>query len=158
EASSLAGHLKLGRLKVLYDDNHITIDGSTDLAFSEDVARRYEAYGWRVLRVEDGNDLAALDQACETAQAQEERPPLVVVRTHIGYGSPKKQDTASAHGEPLGGSEVEATKKNLGWPLEPHFRVPEEACAPFRSAAERGAVLRADWQALVARHVTEHPE
>ncbi len=158
EASSLAGHLRLAPLKVFYDDNHITIDGSTELAFSDEVCQRYESYGWNVLRVRDGNDLASLTGAFEAAEAENERPTLVAVRTHIGYGSPKKQDTASAHGEPLGGSEVEATKKNLGWPLEPAFLVPEEALAPFREAAARGAEARREWQAKLDRFAREHPE
>ncbi|MGD2114445.1 MAG: transketolase, partial [Acidobacteriota bacterium] len=124
EAASLAGHLALGSLNVLYDDNRITIDGATSLAFSEDVGRRFEAYGWHVQRVEDGEDLDALDRAM-TAMAEETgRPSLTVVRTHIGFGSPGKQDTAAAHGAPLGADEVTATKEAMGWPLEPTFRVP----------------------------------
>ncbi|MFN7959734.1 MAG: transketolase [Thermoanaerobaculia bacterium] len=146
EASSLAGHLGLGALKVFWDDNRISIDGSTDLAFTEDVAARYAAYGWRVLRVDDGNDLAALEQAAREAEAETTRPTLVAVRTHIGFGSPKKQDTKDAHGEPLGADEARATKANLGWPSEPPFQVPAEALAPFQAAAERGAALSATWQ------------
>ncbi len=158
EASSLAGHLGLAPLKVFYDDNHITIDGSTELAFSDEVGKRYEAYGWRVLRVEDGNDLAALAAAFEAAEAESERPTLVSVRTHIGYGSPKKQDTAAAHGEALGAEEVVATKKNLGWPTEPTFLVPGEALAPFHAAAARGGEANAAWQSLLERYEREHPE
>jgi transketolase len=116
EACSLAAHQKLGQLKVFYDDNRITIDGPTSLAFSEDVGRRFEAYGWHVLRVDDVNDLEALEGAIARAEAETERPTLVVVQTHIAYGSPNKQDTAGAHGAPLGAEEVKLTKEALGWP------------------------------------------
>ncbi|MGH2610178.1 MAG: transketolase, partial [Tepidiformaceae bacterium] len=116
EACSLAGHLKLGKLIGFYDDNHITIDGDTALAFSDDTARRFEAYGWHVQRVADGNDLAALDAATRAAQRVTDRPSLVIVRTHIAWGSPHKQDTAEAHGAPLGEDEVKLTKQKLGWP------------------------------------------
>ncbi len=156
EASSLAGHLGLGRLNVFYDDNRISIDGPTSLAFSEDVARRYEAYGWHVQRVADGNDLEALDAAAVAAAAETARPSLVVVRTHIGYGSPGKQDSAEAHGAPLGPEEALATRRALGWPLEPTFHVPEEAREPFAEAAERGAAERREWLELAARHRTRH--
>ncbi len=156
EASSLAGHLGLGRLNVFYDDNRISIDGPTSLAFSEDVARRYEAYGWHVQRVADGNDLEALDAAAVAATAETARPSLVVVRTHIGYGSPGKQDSAEAHGAPLGPEEALATRRALGWPLEPTFHVPEEAREPFAEAAERGAAERREWLELSARHRTRH--
>ncbi len=156
EASSLAGHLGLGRLNVFYDDNRISIDGPTSLAFSEDVARRYEAYGWHVQRVEDGNDVEALDAAAAAAAAETARPSLVVVRTHIGYGSPGKQDSAEAHGAPLGPDEALATRRALGWPLEPTFHVPEEAREPFAEAAARGAAERRDWLELAARHRARH--
>jgi len=157
EACSLAGHLRLGKLTVFYDANEISIDGPTSLAFDEDVGRRFEGYGWHVQRVEDANDLAALGRATEAAKA-DERPSLVVVRSHIGYGSPNKQDTADAHGSPLGGDEVEATKRNLGWPLEPTFRVPEEAHEAFRAAASRGAELSAAWDEMLGRYRDAHPE
>ena len=157
EACSLAGHLRLGKLTVFYDANEISIDGPTSLAFDEDVGRRFEGYGWHVQRVEDANDLEALDRAIEAAKG-DGRPSLVVFRSHIGYGSPNKQDTADAHGSPLGAEEVEATKRNLGWPLEPTFRVPEEAREPFREAARRGAELSAAWDGTVARYRDEHPE
>ncbi len=157
EASSLAGHLGLGKLKVFYDDNRITIDGATDLAFSEDVARRYEAYGWRVLRVADGNDLAALEAAMQAAVAEDARPTLVAVRTHIGFGSPK-QDSSLAHGEPLGAEALRATKEALGWPLEPTFRVPPEALGPFRAAAAAGKQAHAAWNGLVAAYRRAHPD
>jgi len=157
EACSLAGHLRLGKLNVLYDDNRISIDGPTSLSFSEDVGRRFEAYGWHVQHVEDGNDLAALDQAM-TAGAADERPSLIAVRTHIGYGSPAKQDSAAAHGAPLGADEVAATKKALGWPLEPEFHVPDEARQAFAPASRRGAGLDAAWNEMLARYRQTHPE
>jgi transketolase len=158
EAASLAGHLKLGQLVVFYDDNEVSIDGPTSLAFSEDVGRRFESYGWHVLRVTDGNDLELLEAAIETAAAENERPTLVVVRTVIGYGSPKKAGTAEAHGAPLGKDEVAATKTALGWPLEPAFLVPEEALAPFEQARDRGRQLEAEWKDLLARYRASHPE
>ncbi len=146
EACSLAGHLKLGKLIGFYDDNRITIDGSTDLAFSDNSARRFESYGWHVQRIADGNDLKAIDSAIAHAKRVTERPSLIIVRTHIAWGSPHKQDTAEAHGAPLGADEVKATKQNLGWPsLEP-FYVPDEALEQWRSAKARGAQLEADWQ------------
>ena len=145
EAASLAGHLKLGKLIGFYDDNRITIDGSTELAFSDDTAKRFEAYGWHVQRVADGNDLNAIDKAITQAKRITDRPSLIIVRTHIGWGSPHKQDTAEAHGAPLGAEEVKATKQNLGWPsLEP-FYVPDEALEQWRSASGRGAQLEAEW-------------
>jgi len=146
EVGSLAGHLKLGKLIGFYDDNRITIDGSTDLAFSDNTARRFESYGWHVQRIADGNDLKAIDSAVAHAKRVTERPSLIIVRTHIAWGSPHKQDTAEAHGAPLGADEVKATKQNLGWPsLEP-FYVPEEALEQWRSAKTRGAQLEADWK------------
>jgi transketolase len=150
EAASFAGHFKLGKLIGFYDDNHITIDGSTDLTFSDDVAQRFSAYGWHVSRVADVNDLDALDRAIEAARA-EARPSLVIVRTHIGFGSPNRQDSAKAHGEPLGKDEVALTKQRLGWPtLEPFF-VPDEALAHFRRAREKGEADQDDWRrALIA--------
>jgi transketolase len=146
EACSLAGHLKLGKLIGFYDDNHITIDGPTDLAFSDDTAKRFESYGWHVQRIADGNDLGAIDSAITQAQRVTDRPSLIIVRTHIAWGSPHKQDTAEAHGAPLGADEVRATKQNLGWPsLEP-FYVPDEALERWRRAKDRGARLEADWK------------
>jgi transketolase len=141
EVASLAGHLRLGRLIGYYDDNGITIDGSTSLTYSDDVASRFTAYGWRVLRVEDGNDLRAIDAATSAARAETERPSLIIVRTHIAYGSPNKQDTAGAHGAPLGEEEVRLTKENLGWPHEEPFKVPEDAVVEWRRCVERGAEL-----------------
>ncbi len=146
EAASIAGHLGLGKLVYLYDDNHVSIEGSTKLAFTEDRGRRFEAYGWHVEHAEDGNDLAEIETAIEAARLELERPSLVIVRTHIGYGSPHKQDTAAAHGEPLGAEEVRLTKEALGWPLEPDFLVPDEALAHFREARARGELLNGEWQ------------
>ncbi len=124
EAASLAGHLGLGKLICIYDDNKISIEGGTDLAFTEDVAARFEAYHWHVLRVNDGNDLPAIQQALKEAKAETEKPSLIVMRTHIAYGSPNKQDTAGAHGAPLGEDEIRLTKENLGWPSRRNFPCP----------------------------------
>ncbi|TDB37717.1 MAG: transketolase [Actinobacteria bacterium] len=145
EAASLAGHLALGKLVVLYDDNHISIEGGTDLAFTEDVCGRFSAYGWHVQRVDDGNDIAAIAAAIEAARAEKSRPSFIAVRTHIGFGSPHKQDTAGAHGEPLGVDEVRLTKDALGWPTEPAFHVPAEALVHFREAVPRGQARHAAW-------------
>jgi transketolase len=146
EASSFAGHFRLGKLIGFYDDNRITIDGSTDLTYSDDAGKRFEAYGWHVQHVADVNDLAALDDAIERAKAEHDRPSMIVVRTHIGFGSPNKIDSAKAHGEPLGVDEVKLTKQHLGWPsLEP-FYVPEEALLHWRTARDRGAEQRREWE------------
>lgn len=145
EACSLAGHLGLGKLIALYDDNHISIDGSTDLAFTEDVGKRFEAYGWHVLTVEDGNtDLEAIHKAIEAAKAVTDKPSMIKVRTTIGYGSPNKANTAGVHGSALGGSEVTATREKLGWEYEP-FEVPEDALNHWRKAVERGAKYEEEW-------------
>ena len=158
EACSLAGPLKLGKLIGFYDDNHITIDGSTDLAFSDNTTRRFEAYGWQVQRIPDANDLDAIDAAIDQAKRLADRPSLIIVRTHIAWGSPHKQDTAEAHGAPLGVDEVKATKQNLGWPsLEP-FYVPEEALEHWRRAKDRGARLESDWQKQWAGYRGAHPD
>ena len=158
EACSLAGHLKLGKLIGFYDDNHITIDGDTALTFSDDTAKRFEAYGWHVQRVADGNDLDALDKAIKRAQQVTDQPSLIIVRTHIAWGSPHKQDTAEAHGAPLGVDEVRLTKHNLGWPsLEP-FHVPDEALAHWRRARERGGRLEADWRTKWDAYRAAHPD
>ena len=158
EAGSLAGHLKLGRLIGIYDDNRITIDGKTDLTFSDDTAKRFESYGWHVERVADGNDLGALDAALATARRVADRPSLVIVRTHIAYGSPHKQDTPEAHGAPLGQEEVKLTKQHLGWPsLEPFF-VPDDALAHWRLARERGARLEAEWSRKYDAYRQAFPE
>jgi transketolase len=147
EAGSLAGHLKLGKVIYLYDDNHVSLDGPTSQAFTEDVLRRYEAYGWQVLRVENGNtDLEAIDAAIRNAVSQQERPTLIAVRTTIGYGSPHKAGTSAAHGSPLGVEEVALTKKALGWEWPEAFYEPPEALKNFRTALERGAKAQGDWQ------------
>ncbi len=156
EAASLAGHLGLGRLIVLYDDNHISIEGATSLAFSEDVPTRFEAYGWHTQRVADGNDLTALDRAIEAAKA-DPRPSLIAVRTHIGFGSPNKQDTAEAHGAPLGKGEVALTKRALGWPEEPAFFIPDAALARFREAVPAGEALEAQWRERFDAYAGAHP-
>ncbi len=157
EAASLAGHLQLDNLIYLYDDNHISIDGPTDLAFTEDRKKRFEAYGWDVQVVEDGNDLGALDKAITSAQQTKNRPHIIMVRTHIGYGSPNKQDTAEAHGSPLGEDEIKLTKKNLGWDPEKSFYVPEEASTAFRKAVETGRKEEDRWAKLVAEYGKTHP-
>jgi transketolase len=157
EAASLAGHLKLGRIVYLYDDNLISIDGSTDLSFTEDRIARFKAYGWHVQRVEDGNDMEAIETAIRAAQG-DARPSLISVRTHIGYGSPNKQDTSSAHGEPLGAEEIKLTKKNLGWPLEPAFFIPEDAQNHFNKALEKGEALEKEWRDRFEAYKKAHPE
>ena len=158
EAASLAGHLKLDNLIYFYDDNHISIEGSTALAFTEDRAKRFEAYGWFVQKVEDGNDLEAIDRAIRAAQAERGRPSIIMVRTHIGYGSPNKHDTAEAHGQALGVEEVRLTKLNLGWPLEPAFYVPDEARAHFREAIAKGEKAEAEWLARLAAYRQAYPD
>src|SRR5450755_2403496 len=139
EAASLAGHLRLGKLTLLYDDNYVTLAAGTDITFSEDRARRFEAYAWHTVSVPDGNDLAAIEAALHAAEAETARPSLILVRTHIGFGSPNKHDSFEAHGSPLGVDEVRLTKQNLGWPVEPPFLIPEAALAHFREAVTRGA-------------------
>jgi transketolase len=157
EAGSLAGHWGLGNLVVLYDDNGISIDGATALSFSEDVAKRYEAYGWSVQTVADGNDLAALGAAIEAAKREERRPSLIRVRTHIGYGSPNKQDSAEAHGSPLGEDEVALTKQRYGWDPALKFHIPPEARAHFRGALDEGERAVSAWETLFARYAGAHP-
>ena len=158
EAASLAGHLRLGKLIYLYDDNHITLASATPVTFTEDHAMRFQSYGWHTLRVEDGNDLEALDQAIRAAQAETDRPSLILVRTHIGYGSPNKQDTTSAHGSPLGEEEVKLTKENLGWPVEPAFLVPPEAEEHFRVAVNVGKRLAAKWEEQLVIYAQKYPD
>jgi transketolase len=158
EAASLAGHLGLDNLIYLYDNNRITIEGSTDLAFSEDVRKRFEAYGWFVQNLPDGNDLDAVDRALRAARAESERPSLIMARTHIAYGSPNKQDTAAAHGSPLGEEEVKLTKQRLGWPHEPKFHIPEEALAHFRQALERGQRAEAEWEERLEAYRRAFPD
>ena len=157
EAASLAGHLKLGKLIYLYDDNHISIDGSTALAFTEDRAARFAAYDWQVLRVEDGNDVEAIDAAIQSAK-KDPRPSLIICHTHIGYGLPTRQDTSKAHGEPPGNEELEGAKDKLGWPKEPRFLIPEDVLAHFRSAVERGRTLEAEWRGKLQAYQTFFPK
>jgi len=156
EAASLAGHLSLGKIIYLYDDNHISIDGSTELAFTEDRAARFEAYGWHVQKIDDGNDVEAIDAAIRAAKA-DPRPSLICVRTTIGFGAPKKQGTAEAHGNPLGDEELNAAKENLGWPLEPRFLIPDDVLAFFRKAVEQGREREFDWKMKFEAYKNLHP-
>lgn len=156
EAASLAGHLGLGKIIYLYDDNHISIDGSTDLAFTEDRLARFEAYGWHVQKVVDGNDTSAVDQAIIAAK-QDSRPSLIACRTHIGYGLPTRQDTAKAHGEAPGQEELDGAKRNLGWPLEPNFYVPDDVLAFYRKAVEHGGKLEQSWNQQLENYRAEFP-
>lgn len=158
EAASLAGHLQLGKLICLYDDNHITLAASTHITFTEDRARRFEAYGWHTQTVENGNDLEEIDRALRAAQAEMERPSLILVRTHIGYGSPHKQDTFAAHGSPLGEEEVKLTKQALGWPLDPPFTIPDKALAHFRLALEHGKQAEAEWEVRFSEYSKAFPD
>jgi len=158
EACSLAGNLHLGKLIVFYDDNHITIEGSTELAFCEKVIDRFRAYGWHVLRVDDGNDLEQIERAIDEARAEPDHPTLVAVRTHIAYGSPNKQDTAAAHGSPLGEEEVRATKRNLGWPYEDPFTIPKEALDVFRRAVDAGAAAQRQWTETFSAYSAAYPD
>jgi transketolase len=157
EAASLAGHLKLGSLIYIYDNNHISIDGSTDLAFTEDRAARFEAYGWHVQTLDDGNDVEAVDEAL-TAAENDPRPSIIVARTHIGFGLPTKQDTAAAHGEPPGDEELDGAKDNLGWPKEPRFLVPDDVREHFQAAGKRGADLRNQWAEMRREYAKAHPD
>jgi transketolase len=158
EACSLGGHLGLGKLIALYDDNHISIDGSTDISFTEDVSKRFEAYGWHVLHVQDGNtDLDAIAKAIEEAKAVHDKPTFIKVTTTIGYGSPNKQNTGGVHGAPLGGDEIKLTKANLGWEYD-SFTVPEDALAHMRKAIERGASAEAGWNEIWAQYKTKYPQ
>ncbi|HEY2027154.1 MAG TPA: transketolase, partial [Gemmatimonadaceae bacterium] len=157
EAASFAGHFKLGKLIGFYDDNRITIDGSTELTFTDDTALRFKGYGWQVLHIEDVNDLDAIDQAIADAKAETDRPTLVITRTHIGYGSPK-QDTAAAHGEPLGAENVVAAKEKLGWPRpNASFYVPDEVLEHWRTVKERGAAAHAAWQRVLDAYTLANP-
>jgi len=157
EAGSFAGHHHLNKLIYIYSDNHITIDGETDLTFSENVRGRFEAFNWFVQNIE-GNDRNALRKAIEQAKAQKERPSMIIARTHIGFGSPGKHDKSVAHGAPLGADEVKRTKDNLGWPQEPAFYVPEEALKHFRKALERGKQLEQEWKTQFEAYSQKYPE
>jgi transketolase len=158
EACSIAGHLGLGRLIVYYDDNHISIEGDTELAFSEDVGRRFEAYGWHVQNLGEDIGLDRLQEATDTAKAVEDRPSLVILRTHIAQGSPNKQDTGAAHGSPLGEDEVRLTKEVYGWPPDEQFLVPDEVLAHFRRCLDRGREHEDDWNGRLAAYRDANPE
>jgi transketolase len=158
ESASLAGHLRLGKLIYFYDNNHVTLSAATDLTFTEDVRKRFSAYGWHTQSVEDGNDLKAIERAIRSAQRAKDRPSLILVRTHLGFGSPNKQDTFEAHGSPLGEEEVRLTKQNLGWPLEPTFYIPEPALAHFRKSLKRGKRVEARWDKLLSSYEIAYPE
>ncbi|HEX5111895.1 MAG TPA: transketolase [Saprospiraceae bacterium] len=158
EAASLAGHLKLGKLIYLYDSNHITLASSTQVTFTDDHAQRFEAYGWHTQSIEDGNNIEALTNAIHHAQHETQRPSLIIVRTHIGYGSPHKQDTFAAHGSPLGEEEVRLTKENLGWPTEPAFFIPDEALQFFRKALANGHQSETEWEQNYSAYKKEYPE
>src|SRR5688572_26524935 len=157
EAASLAGHLKLGKLIYLYDDNKVTIEGFTDLAFSEDVPKRFESYGWHTLTVEDGNDLAAIEAAIREAQSVTNKPSLISIKTVIGYGMPT-QGTRKAHSDAPGEDAVRETKRHLGWPEDKEFYVPEEVLTHFRKAVARGQEQEKEWQALVNKYKEKHKE
>ncbi len=157
EAASLAGHLKLGKLVCLYDNNSVTLAAGTDMTFSEDRAKRFEAYGWQTITVDDGNDLEAIDAALDAAKAETARPTLILVRTHLGYGSPV-QDSLKAHGSPLGADNVSKTKEKLGWPVEPPFLIPDAALAHFREALTRGGEAERDWNARRQVYAKAFPE
>src|SRR2546426_7398073 len=157
EAASLAGHLKLGKLIYLHDDNHVTIEGFTDLAFSESVPQRFESYGWHTLTVADGNDLDAIESAIREAQSVGTKPSLIAVKTTIGYGMPTA-GTRKAHSDAPGEEAVRETKRHLGWPEDKQFYVPDEALAHFRRSIERGAQQEAEWNALVSQYEAKYPE
>jgi len=158
EAASLAGHLDLGKLICLYDDNRISIEGPTDITYRDDRIGRFAAYGWHVQTVEDGNDLSAIEKAIAKARNETKRPSFIAVRTRIGFGSPNKENTASAHGEPLGPNEARLTKEKLGWPNEPAFYVPKEALSRFREAVSKGGSLEKDWITGFDNYRREHPD
>jgi transketolase len=159
EACSLAGHLGLDNLIVVYDDNHISIDGSTDLAFTEDRAKRFKAYGWNVRTVEgDGNDMAAFEKALKNARREKQRPTLIKLRTHIAFGSPNMQDTAEAHGAPLGDDEIRLIKQNFGWDPDKSFHVPDEVQAHMEKIRKKGKRAEAKWNKLLVKYFETHPE
>jgi len=158
EAASMAGHLKLDNIIYLYDDNHISIEGHTSVAFTEDRARRFEAYGWHVQTVTDGNDIAAIEKAIDIARGVKDKPKIINIRTVIGYGSPNKKDTHEVHGAPLGAEEVKLTKKNLGWDPEKDFYIPEQALAKFRQQKARGEQLEQEWNSKFEAYSKAHPD
>ena len=158
EAGSMAGHQRLGKLIVLYANNHITIEGNTELAFTEDRLARFAAFGWHVQRIEQSNNIDKIALALKAAQEETGRPSLISVRTHIGFGSPHKQDTAAAHGEPLGVEEVRLTKVKLGWPVEPSFHIPEDALEHFREAVARGRAAQAEWELRLEAYAEENAD
>src|SRR5574340_1308368 len=157
EAASLAGHLKLGKLIYFYDDNRISIDGSTNLAFTEDRGKRFEAYGWQVLQVPDGNNVQLIDRAIRKAK-KDPRPSLIICRTHIGFGLPTRQDTTKAHGEPPGAEELRGAKEKLGWPLEPDFYIPDEVLKFYRRALTTGKKLENTWKKEFEAYRREYPK
>jgi transketolase len=158
EAASLAGHLKLGKLIYFYDNNHVSLSAGTNITFTEDRAARFEAYGWHVQSIKDGNDTDAIERALVKAQDERERPSIILVRTHLGYGSPNKQDTYEAHGSPLGPEEVKLTKENLGWPVSPEFYVPDEVLEHMRQAVDRGKKAEAEWRERLNAYGEAYPE
>jgi transketolase len=159
EAGSLAGHLGLGKLICLYDNNHITIEGSTALSYSDDVAMRFEAYHWHVIDLGDqSNDTAAISAAYDEAKKVTDKPTMIILRTHIGYGSPHKQDTAAAHGSPLGVEEIKLTKEFYGWPADSSFLVPDDVAEHMKAPGEKGKKAQKDWEALLADYKTKYPE
>ncbi len=158
ESASLAGHLQLGKLIYLYDNNHVTLSAGTAITFTENCARRFEAYGWHTLAVMDGNDLGEIERALESARSETQRPSLILLHTHLGFGSPHKQDSFEAHGSPLGTAEVRLTKENLGWPTEPPFYIPEPVRAHFLQAVERGGRAEAAWNEKFSAYVRAFPE
>ena len=158
EASSYAGHLKLGKLIGFYDDNHITIEGDTDLTFSDDTAKRFEAYHWHVQRVQDANNLEEIDRAIIAAKEVKDRPSMIIVRSHIGFGSPNKHDTAEAHGSPLGADEITLTKEALGYPSGEAFYVPPDALEHWRTMSDRGLQMEHDWQQKYESYKSAHPD
>ncbi|AQS11064.1 transketolase [Clostridium saccharobutylicum] len=158
EASSLAGTLKLGKLIVLYDSNNISIEGNTDISFREDVAKRYEAYGWQVLKVADGNDIDSIEKAIDMAKAEVSKPSIIIVKNQIGYGCPAKQGKASAHGEPLGDENIRAMKENLGWKTEPEFYVPNEVYSNMNQYIEKGVSKEHDWNDLFNKYEKAYPD
>lgn len=157
EAASLAGHLKLGKMVYLYDANSISIDGSTDLAFTEDPVKRFEAYGWHVQEI-DGHNHSEIEKAIQQAKDETEKPSIVICRTHIGFGSPNKQDSASSHGSPLGEDEIKLTKKGYGWDPEKKFFIPEEALEVFRNEVNKGNKLEKEWESSLAEFKSSEPE